>query len=223
MLVILNILSKSANYWTCQLYYYAFSWLKLTKSQIDHFYEKIRLWLIGFALVYCVGVNERENQISGEKMFQSNIYYYASIKGVLCISGKDVPRRTKKSWNFCQTNQDSCACTRFLCMHNTLVHAQHSCACTGGARAQGQDPKRALAQAGPQIPNFSWYVLVRLFHLCIIHLLCLHNNKYCSETIFPQRSYFLVHLHLHSRQRRIQWVIVNFSREHASTLTFCRL
>ena len=30
----------------------------------------------------------------------------------------------------------------FLCMHNTLVHAQHSCACTGGARAQGQDPTK---------------------------------------------------------------------------------
>ena len=29
-----------------------------------------------------------------------------------------------------------------LCMHNTLVHAQHSCACTGGARAQGQDPTK---------------------------------------------------------------------------------
>ena len=41
--------------------------------------------------------------------------------------------------------QDSCACTRFLCMHNTLVHAQHSCACTGGARDQGQDPKKTAA------------------------------------------------------------------------------
>ena len=30
----------------------------------------------------------------------------------------------------------------FLCMHNTLAHAQHSCACTGGARAQGQDPTK---------------------------------------------------------------------------------
>ena len=26
--------------------------------------------------VYCVGVNERENHISGMEMFQSNIYYY---------------------------------------------------------------------------------------------------------------------------------------------------
>ena len=26
--------------------------------------------------------------------------------------------------------QDSCACTRFLCMHEILVHAQDSCACT---------------------------------------------------------------------------------------------
>ena len=113
-----------------------------------HLYGKFWLWLIGFTLVYCVGVNERENQISGEKMFQTNIYYYASIECVLCISGKDVQRRTKKSCKSCQTNQGSCACTRFLFMHNTLVHAQHSCACTGGARAQGPDPKRALAQAG---------------------------------------------------------------------------
>ena len=43
--------------------------------------------------------------------------------------------------------QDSCACTRFLCMHNTLVHAQHSCACTGGARAAG--PKKRRPRAGP--------------------------------------------------------------------------
>ena len=34
--------------------------------------------------MYSVGVNERENQISGEKMFQSNVYYYANIK---CVSG----------------------------------------------------------------------------------------------------------------------------------------
>ena len=39
----------------------------------------------------------------------------------------------------------SCACTGFLCMHNTLVHAQHSCACTGEARDQGRDPKKAAA------------------------------------------------------------------------------
>ena len=30
------------------------------------------------------------------------------------------------------------------------------------------------------------------------------DNKYCSETFVPQRSDFLVHLHLHSRLRRIQ-------------------
>ena len=41
--------------------------------------------------------------------------------------------------------------------------------------------------------------------------LWLHNNKYCSETFFPQRFDFLVHLHLHSRLRRIQWAIVKLS------------
>ena len=87
-------------------------------------------------------------------MFQGNIYY---IKGVLCICGKDVPRRAKKSLKFSQTNQDSCACTRFLCMHNTLVHAQHSCACTGGARAQGRDPKRALGVRPGPWPVYSMF------------------------------------------------------------------
>ena len=37
----------------------------------------------------------------------------------------------------------------FLCMHNPLVHAQHSCACTGGARAQGQDPTKKRPPPGP--------------------------------------------------------------------------
>ena len=85
-----------------------------------HFYEKKILWLIGFALVYCVGVNERENQISGEKMFQSNIYHDASIKGVLCISGKDVPIKVInfiKQIKILVHAQDSCACTTLLCMH----------------------------------------------------------------------------------------------------------
>ena len=54
-----------------------------------HVYEKIRLWLIGFALVYCEGVNEQENPKSRMKMFQSNIYYYVSIKGVYCVTGPD--------------------------------------------------------------------------------------------------------------------------------------
>ena len=61
-------------------------------------------------------------------MFQSNIYdyYYASIKGVLCISGKDVPRKVGNSGKQIKIlvhAQDSCACATLLCMHNTLVHA----------------------------------------------------------------------------------------------------
>ena len=95
-----------------------------------HFYEKKWLWLIGFALVYCVGVNERENQISGMEMFQSNIYYYVRITCYIvstqemCLEKtyQDVPRqmlnilankskRTKtyqdKSWKTCEQNQDS--------------------------------------------------------------------------------------------------------------------
>ena len=53
-------------------------------------------------------------------MFQSNIYYYASIKGVLCISGKDVPTKVWISVNEIKIlvhAQHSCACTTFFCMH----------------------------------------------------------------------------------------------------------
>ena len=45
-----------------------------------HVDDKICLRAIGFALVYCVGVNERENHSSREKMFQSNIDHSMSIK-----------------------------------------------------------------------------------------------------------------------------------------------
>ena len=49
---------------------------------MSHCYDNKWLCTIGFALVYYVSVNERENLISGMEMFQSNSYYYASIKGV---------------------------------------------------------------------------------------------------------------------------------------------
>ena len=84
------------------------------------------------------------------------------------------------------------------CIHKSVVHAQECCACT-----------RILClhknlDSFDRIVHVSWYVLVRLFHLCIIHLLCLHNTKYCSETFFPQGSDFFVRLHLHSSLGRIQ-------------------
>ena len=74
------------------------------------------------------------------------------------------------------------------CMHKTVVHAQDCCACTGILCMHNN------LDSFERISDFSWYVLVSLFHLCIIHLLCLHNNKYCSAAFFPQRSDFLVHL-----------------------------
>ena len=51
-----------------------------------------------------------------------------------------------------------CACTRFSCMHNTLVHAQHSCACTGGARAQGQGPRPGYYQIDRKVYTSSFRV-----------------------------------------------------------------
>ena len=49
--------------------------------------------------------------------------------------------------------------TRFLCMHKVLVHAQHSCACTGpgnaGARDQsrGQGPGLGPKKAAGPVPG----------------------------------------------------------------------
>ena len=80
--------------------------------------------------------------------------------------------------------QHSCACTTLLCMHKSVVHAQECCACT-----------RILCMhknldSFDRISNFSWYVLVRLFHLCIIHLLCLHNINIALKHFFPRDLIF---------------------------------
>ena len=55
--------------------------------------------------------------------------------------------------------QDPCACTRFWCMRNTLVHAQRSCACTGPGnpmardQARGQGPGLGPKKAAVQCNN----------------------------------------------------------------------
>ena len=110
-----------------------------------HSYDKNWLWLIGFALVYCVGVNERENQISGMEMFQSNIHYCVRIKGYILHA------------------QDSCACTRFLCMHNT-VHAQEP----------GLGPKKG---AGPVPgPGPALFLGPRPGPCACTRVLCMHKS-----------------------------------------------
>ena len=59
------------------------------------------------------------------------------------------------------------------------------------------------------------YKIVNRIAYCTYTFLLLHNNKYCSE-IFPYQTWdFLVHLHLHSGLRRIQWRIGKFCFKHA--------
>ena len=106
--------------------------------------------------------------------------------------------------------QDSCACTRFLCMHNTLVHAQHFCACTGGAWDQGRDPKKSSRGSGPGRLLFlgtkPWALAppVHAQECCACTgILCMHknlvhaqytflflHNKYCSETFHTRLRIF---------------------------------
>ena len=83
----------------------------------------------------------------------------------------------------------SSACTRVLCMHKSVVHAQDSCACT-----------RILIS----LTRISTFLGTSFPLMHNTPFVCFHTNKYCSETFLPQRSDFLVYLHLHSRLRRIQ-------------------
>ena len=86
--------------------------------------------------------------------------------------------------------QHSCACTRFLCMHNTLVHAQHSCACTGGARAQGQDPTKKIRRVRPGGRRFCCWVLAPTVHAqecnACTRMLCMHKNMRVHKNVDKQ-------------------------------------
>ena len=117
----------------------------ILKPQIDSMTNvcilRHNIWLcaIGFALVYYVGVNERENPKSGMELFQSNIYCYVRIKEYF------VPA------------QDSCACTRFLCMHNTPGAAVFVC----WVPALVPGPSSACTRVMHNIPFYS-YILINI-------------------------------------------------------------
>ena len=87
---------------TCHAYFCHFRAYDWQQVKFMHFYDTQWLCAIGFALVYYVGVNEREKSKSGMEMPQSNLYYYVRIK------------------KYIVHEQDSCACTRILCMHKNL-------------------------------------------------------------------------------------------------------
>ena len=72
---IFNMVNKSVNYWTYQLYYFAFADLKLTKCKIDAFLlENLTMahWIRLSRLCRCKWT--RKSQVSYE-MFQSNKYF----------------------------------------------------------------------------------------------------------------------------------------------------
>ena len=136
------------------------------------------------------------------KMLQSNIHYYERIKlyivsiQELCLQKtyQDVPRKSLKT---CQQNQDSCACTRFLCMHKILVHAQHCCACTTLLcmhwRGQGPRPGPKKSAGGPAwasalFGSRPWSLAppVHAQECCACtRVLCMHKNL-----VHAQESWF---------------------------------
>ena len=102
--------------------------------------------------------------------------------------------------------QDSCACTRFLCMHKILVHAQHSCACTTllCMHWKGQGPRpgpkqKAPPRAGPAAPfslgpgHDPWPL--QCMHKIVVHaqeccactkVLCMHKNLVHAQESWAQ-------------------------------------
>ena len=113
-----------------------------------HLYGEFRLWLIGFALVYCVGVTEQENPKSHIEMFQNNIYYYERIKWYIVSTQESCLQKTYQ-----ERNDKLSQMTIFLCMHEILVHAQHSCACTKllCMHWRGQGPRPGPNKKQPRV------------------------------------------------------------------------
>ena len=131
--------------------------------------------------------------------------------------------------------QDSCACTRLLCMHWAREPKGQGPSQGPGTRPATQKSSGPGPGTGPAAflgPRPGPWPL-QCMHKSVVHaqeccactrILCMHenlvhaqylfysyiNDKYCSETFPYQRSDFLVHLH--SRLRRIQWRIVKFGR-----------
>ena len=89
--------------------------------------------------------------------------------------------------------QDSCACTRFFCMHNTLVHAQRFVL----GPSLGPWPLQCMHKSVANAQECCACTRILCMHKNLVHaqytLLSLHNNKYCSETFPYQRSDFRVH------------------------------
>ena len=100
------------------------------------------------------------------------------------------------SWGiFVKNCQDSRACTRFLCMHNTLVYAQHSCACTTLLsmhwRGQGPRPgpknKRCQVWRGG-VAFFCWVLALSpgpssaCTRVLCMHKSVVHAQESCART-----------------------------------------
>ena len=104
--------------------------------------------------------------------------------------------------SLCKNKTVYCACTRFLCMHKILVHAQHSCACTTlfclHWRGQGPSPGPKNSSCPGPDPRllFGWVpalgpgpssacTRVLCMHKSVVHaqascactrILCMHRN-----------------------------------------------
>ena len=85
-----------------------------------------------------------------------------------------------------------CIHKRISCMHKrSLVHAQHSCACSGPGSPGARDPKKALGRSraldrafvGSQAPGVPGPEHAQECCACTRDLLCIHKRFFCVYTI----------------------------------------
>ena len=147
-----------------------------TKSQIDSFLRQnlTRAHWIRLSLL-CRCKWTRKSDLWGKNVSEQYL--------LLCKHKRCIMHKWKRRTN---TYQEKLAIlstkSRFLCMHNTLVHAQHSCACTGGARDQGRDPLFVWVPALGPGPSSACTRVLRM-HKSVVHaqescactrILCMH-------------------------------------------------
>ena len=87
---IFSFQNKSVNSWTCQLYYYAFPAVKLTKFKIDPFlHENLTMahWIRLSLLCRCKWL--RRSQVSGKNVSEQYLFVYEH-KSVYCVNTRNL-------------------------------------------------------------------------------------------------------------------------------------
>ena len=118
----------------------------------------------------------------------------------------------------CKNTKEYCACTRSLCMHKILVHAQHSCACTTllCMHWRGQGPRRGPIKktAAPGRTRGCFFVgaLVPGPSSACTRVLCMHKSiVHAQESCACTRILCMHKIHFYF------YIIIDIALKHVHT------